>query len=1095
MEKTKTPEKQQTRRPRWLRWSGLVLAGLLILFGSWLLTVLSSGPVSVPMLASIMADRASTGPAHLTVVDAQVDFTGEEGLRVIVKNAHLAVSGEVPVNVTLPQVEAPVDLSALLSGKIHFSSLTIDRPLVSVGLKPGGNAKLPGMKHLMEAVNRVSNVVDDEFARRQLEHVEIRNGEIEIQGPLTRKFSGIDAKLTRSSEMAIRANARVAGRVTPWTIDFVRENSASGKYRRIAVLVQDIALAEIAKPDAVPKPRRGLGIPLATRFESQLSDDGTFLAASLVGQATEGLFHIGPTPIRFNDVAVWFEWVGDDPKIRIRRSHAINGETKLLFSGLLTPPATQEEDWLIDLRSEMVQLGASDVPLPPFMLDRFTLEGRFESESRTLYFDKVSLSAGRANAAASGSVQIRKDGPYVALAIEGEAVPVGLAKHMWPVTLVPPARRWVLERIKTGLIEKASAVVSLRPPAFDRSDPDPGWSGDDLKVDLSFRDGRVAPVGSVPDAYSLSGDLKVENEVMTVRAKDGLIYTGGGARVDVPDVMFQIHRLTERENKFGVVDVEMAGGAKEIGRIFDSAPFKVLQRTDIRPAALAGDGTARVRAEFPMRKKIDLSMVEWQAEAVSADFSLTEPVRGHKIENADIMLRADSSQVAITGKGKLDGLPADIDLLFPLGGSNVSARQGVVLEVTAAQLKEKDIDLTAFLEGPMTMTVDDSGGDKVFDVDLTKTTLRLEALGWSKGRGVPANATFRLVELEDERQIQDFHLVSDGVDVNGSMTVSNGGELLTASFARFQLRAGDEASVSIQRASNGRYKVAMVGDAFDARGLIRQVRKPQGTATDKSFADKVSVTASIDRVTGYNGVRLDNFTGRIESGSGGVTKVDIDGKLDGRSSFQFRLEPAGTAQVATGSFGDAGAALKFLDLYERMRGGTGQLQVNMHDTKTWDGSFIVQNMSITEDAALRQLSSDPRIFREDDDRGRNRAVAARQSGESSFETLDIYFTRAGDTLSIQKGALTGAVFGGTVVGTVDLKSQTMDLTGTFVPIYALNNFFSKIPLLGFALGGASGEGLIGVTYRISGELENPTLRVNPISAIAPGIFRKMFEFR
>ncbi|MEC9404627.1 MAG: AsmA-like C-terminal domain-containing protein, partial [Pseudomonadota bacterium] len=100
-----------------------------------------------------------------------------------------------------------------------------------------------------------------------------------------------------------------------------------------------------------------------------------------------------------------------------------------------------------------------------------------------------------------------------------------------------------------------------------------------------------------------------------------------------------------------------------------------------------------------------------------------------------------------------------------------------------------------------------------------------------------------------------------------------------------------------------------------------------------------------------------------------------------------------------------------------------------------------------------------------------------------------------ELLTISRGALQGNALGGTVSGSVDLSQQTLNLTGTFVPIYALNNFFAKIPLLGFALGGNSGEGLIGVTYRLSGSVSDPVLSVNPISAIAPGIFRKMFEFQ
>ena len=42
------------------------------------------------------------------------------------------------------------------------------------------------------------------------------------------------------------------------------------------------------------------------------------------------------------------------------------------------------------------------------------------------------------------------------------------------------------------------------------------------------------------------------------------------------------------------------------------------------------------------------------------------------------------------------------------------------------------------------------------------------------------------------------------------------------------------------------------------------------------------------------------------------------------------------------------------------------------------------------------------------------------------------------------------------------------MSGTFIPMYGLNNMFGQIPLLGLFLGGGSNEGLIGVTYEVVG---------------------------
>ena len=42
--------------------------------------------------------------------------------------------------------------------------------------------------------------------------------------------------------------------------------------------------------------------------------------------------------------------------------------------------------------------------------------------------------------------------------------------------------------------------------------------------------------------------------------------------------------------------------------------------------------------------------------------------------------------------------------------------------------------------------------------------------------------------------------------------------------------------------------------------------------------------------------------------------------------------------------------------------------------------------------------------------------------------------------------------------------------------------------------GGEKEGLVGVTYEVVGRPGNPVLHVNPLSALAPGLLRKVFEF-
>jgi hypothetical protein len=51
----------------------------------------------------------------------------------------------------------------------------------------------------------------------------------------------------------------------------------------------------------------------------------------------------------------------------------------------------------------------------------------------------------------------------------------------------------------------------------------------------------------------------------------------------------------------------------------------------------------------------------------------------------------------------------------------------------------------------------------------------------------------------------------------------------------------------------------------------------------------------------------------------------------------------------------------------------------------------------------------------------------------------------------------------------------------------------QAPVPGFLPGGGGNEGLLGVTYEVVGTPGQPVFRVNPISAMAPSVLRKIFE--
>ncbi|MCK7611198.1 AsmA-like C-terminal domain-containing protein [Roseibium sediminicola] len=1063
----------------------MLIAGVVTLF--------ASGPVRVPLLGSLLAYQGTRGPVQLEVSRASLDFTAPDGINIVIEDMRAEIDGPSPVQITLPRLTAPLNRDALLSGKVHFSWLSLDKPHVKLVLN-GGPAKVPEMEPLMEAVDRISDVIDDQFARRDLRFVRIRNASVVLHGTKSRRFDEIDADIFRGESRTIRAYAKVSGNVSTWHMELARSAPEGGRQKNIGVVVNGITLAELLGPGVEAKQGKGFGLPASAKIESRLTGEGKFLSANAVARVRNGWFQMGKTLVAFDDAAISLLFRKGRSDIEVTKSHIIRGNTRIFFTGSLAPVVGGGGDWQINLDADYPQFGSADVPEEPHMLDGIQVRSRFDPVKRLLTVDRFTARSGKAVAQGVAILEITADGPYLALAAEGENIPVALAKQLWPITLVPPARRWINERIKAGLIETVSYTGAFQPPAFDPRDPDPGWSGNDMRMDMTFSGAAVTPIGDIPEITGLSGSLSVKDETLTMSSHAGSASAATGGIVQVPDSVFKIHHLPLREGKIAELTARLEGSALDLGSVGNSAPFKVLDRAGLEQGGVQGTGHFDIKARFPLGKQIDLADVDWSATGQLNDFTDANPIMGHTVAKADVSLEADRDQVAITGKGILDGLRADIDLVVPLGESGVAARQDVVVSVTAEQLKDKGIDLTAFLEGGMTLSVAKATGGQEFVIDLKQTELHLLALGWQKAKGVPATASFKLIEIAGVRKVQDFKLTSEGADVSGHMNLSENGDLANASFETFKLRPGDDVEVDIQRASDGRYDIIFAGAAFDARGLIRSMRSPGGSKGAGDFSSGARIAATIERVIGFNNQEIDAFSGQMETGARGLISADLKGQVNGRDNFEFAVADQGGSQSANGRFANTGATLRFLDLYERMQGGAGTLSVAMADEDSWVGEFNVRNLRITEDPAIKRIRERDRTKLNRD--GTAATVSAREStGSANFDTLNISFTREGDILSISRGALQGNALGGTVSGTVDLAAQSLNLTGTFVPIYALNNFFAKIPLLGFALGGNSGEGLIGVTYRLSGSVSDPVLTVNPISAIAPGIFRKMFEFQ
>ena len=61
-------------------------------------------------------------------------------------------------------------------------------------------------------------------------------------------------------------------------------------------------------------------------------------------------------------------------------------------------------------------------------------------------------------------------------------------------------------------------------------------------------------------------------------------------------------------------------------------------------------------------------------------------------------------------------------------------------------------------------------------------------------------------------------------------------------------------------------------------------------------------------------------------------------------------------------------------------------------------------------------------------------------------------------------------------------------------MFGINSMLGAVPLVGNVLVSKQGEGVIGITYAVRGDIDQPNFMTNPLSVLTPGILRRIFEY-
>lgn len=912
-------------------------------------------------------------------------------------------------------------------------------------------------------------------------------------------FSRINLSLTRPTGGGVEFRLGSESAERPWQIRAAVAPTVDN-HRIVALDAHKVSSKDLLLALRLGEGTFEADLLLSMSIRGEIAADGTPQVAEGNVLAESGyiadLDEQPPTRVDIDRVALSFSWDADR-RAFIMPFRIVASDNQIAMVAQVQAEPGQSGIWHFDIdRTPMIDpviLGTVAAGGPePLSLNRAVLRAKLDVNKRR--FDLEQLDLGRVDPrpahnlgiAMSGFVDYSGPETRISLGLAGTRMSVDSALRIWPVFVAPRVREWSEQRLSGGQIDRM--LIAMNTPTPMLSSHGPPMSDEALQVEVDTSGISIRPVDGLPAIRDADVNIRVTGGTATMTLGRGTMEVSPGRKLNIANGVFEIPDTHPKEPQ-ARARFRVDGTLPAAAELLTLDPLRD-NGVPIDPAASRGAIAAQVQLSLPLAKTLPKSAINYNVTADVTNFSVDKLISGQKVEGSSMKLTITPQGFQSRGDVKINGIPALLEYRKPVGTQEGEMRLAVSLDDAARARLGFDLGpaVTGTIPVRMAAKVGPGLQEVRYGADADLTNVKIDNLvpGWLKPAGKAARATFTFATDKDGLHVDDIVVDGQGLTMRGELDVDTDGDIVSANFPVLALNEGDKLSLKADRTGDGPLRVILRGDVVDGRGFIKSSMSSSvlETKAKRKPAD-FDVDVKIAAVLGHNGEALRGLELKLSRRSGQIRNFAMNAKIGRDTPFfgDMRRRLANGKPSIYLETSDAGALFRFTDVYPRMYGGRISIGLDppTPDGAAQDGIISVNNFQIRGEPALDQVVS--------------RAPNG-QRGSVEFQQARAEFVKAPGRMLVKNGVVRGPVIGATIEGNIDYARDEIHMRGTFIPLYGLNNMFGQIPLIGFFLGGPnSNEGLLGVTYEITGQPGNFRIQPNPLSVIAPGLLRKFFEFR
>jgi hypothetical protein len=915
-----------------------------------------------------------------------------------------------------------------------------------------------------------------------LERAGVRGGNLRIddqrRGSIT-DYADFDLSNGRDADGAGRLALSARGPSGRWAAT-AGLRGTPGAERSLRLETRNLALSDLislARPGAVPLQT---DMPVSAELSLTVGADGGLVSLDgrLDGEKSLVLLEDPDAePIFVDSLSSAFGWDAASRSLLLKNFVLDAGQTHWNLTGTVTPPSAGVDHWQLELASSGSTVAGDGPQDQPAVISSLALSGHMPIGLGALVVDRLAVRGPDLGIDATMAIGTAPGLDGFRLDMTASAMPVRKALAFWPSFIGAEVRSYLLDNVVSGTLKRLTIREDVPMQPFLASFQKIPLPDETVQLDFAVSDGVMTPAPGIARLSGIEATGRMTGHTAKVAIARATMSPSPGHTLVIGQGRFEVADTT-RKPALAEIAFDVAGGADALVEALRADAFKAFTAMPPDMSNVKGQVEAKARVTLPLQATLTAKDVAVSLQGTVTNLSADGIAGKEKLEAGNLIFQQDRNGLTVKGDAKISGIPAQIDLAQPAGAP---ADVVLALVLDDAARARRGIRLPGQVTGPIDARVSlhDPGGPKSVqkvELDFAKASLADVVPGWTKPAGKPGKASFRLLTDGDATVLEDFAAEAyGGLLVKGSVRLQGDQGFASAKLSTLKLSPGDDVHADIDR-QGAVTKLVLRGNAFDARPIIRALTTPGNTSV--ASPGDLDLDAKVGTVTGLNTETMGAADLKLGLRAGDFKDFRLTGRF-GTSPVAgqiARLEGGGPGIVLES--GDAGSTLRFLDIYRRMLGGTLLLTL-AGPAPQMDGTLVINNFVLSNEPALAKSAP----------RGADAPDAA---NNVLFTKLKAGFGVGGGRLAIRDATMWGQSVGGTIDGTLDFTRDKADLSGTFVPAYGLNNIINSVPLVGPIIGGGQHEGLFAVNFRITGKVSQPTLSINPLSAVAPGILRKFF---